>query len=267
MPDQILTYFRKHKQIIEENLILCKDPANIEAVHNLRLSIKRLRVLGKLADMLSNQSFDSKEQMRAINKLFKRSGRLRDIQVTQQLIRDTQDIALFPIIEKFKTKTHKQRLKFENALQVFDKGCIDAFETRLKNILTGIQAKQALQAGNMLLAELKMDVHGLFHNSNEEKRMHDIRTRLKDINYLNNIFDEQLPLQEQLNISIERLREVGEIAGSWHDCLNLERKLGKYLSKAPKNTESIQHILSELKIRKEDLQQEYTCILINEMKV
>lgn len=267
MPDQILTYFRKHKQIIEENLILCEDPADIEAIHNLRLSVKRLRVVGKLADMFSEQSFGSKKRMRAINKLFKSSGRLRDIQVTLQLLKDTRDTSLLPLIEKFEKKKHKQRLKFENALQVYEKGCLDELETGLTNILTGIKEKQALQAGHMLLAELEMKVHDLYHGSNGEKRMHDIRTRLKEIIYLNNIFDEQLPLQEQLNISIERLREVGEIAGTWHDCLNLEEKLGKYLSKKPADTVSIQHILSELKIRKEDLHQEYCCILINEMKV
>jgi len=269
MSNQILEYFRKHKSIIEENLQLCEDPLDTEAIHNLRLSIKRLRVVLRLASMIDRNSFDVSIQKKEINKLFKRSGRLRDIQVTRQLLIDFENPALEPIIERFGQREATQRLKFEQRLEVFDEDVLNDLEGELTKALGGISPQAILQAGLHLLTEMEIELHEIFHGSTREKRMHEIRTRLKDINYLNNIFDDQIPIQDQLNISVERLRELGEIAGSWHDCLNLEFKLEKFVRKQPEpnNAESFQSIISELRSKKQELYQEYVCILLNELKI
>ncbi|MCK4569173.1 MAG: CHAD domain-containing protein [Bacteroidales bacterium] len=269
MPAYILAYFQKHKSLIEENLNLCNDPGDVEAIHNLRLSIKRIRVVGRLADLLSNNTFDTKSTSGGISKLFKRAGRLRDVQVIGQLLVDFQNKDLDPVIEMFTRRETKQRLKFEQALAAFRKDTLENYEENLVNVLNSTSSRQALMAGQKLLSALEIEIHELFHGSTHEKRLHDIRTRLKDINYLNNIFDEQLPVQEQLHISVERLRELGELAGSWHDHLNLEKKIRKFIRKSPseKSTGSLSDIVVELKQKKQELYQEYVCILINEVKI
>jgi len=264
----ILTYFRKHKQLIEENLSLCADPQDIEAVHNLRLSIKRLRVLARLTELI-DPKFDAKAKLRETNKLFKRAGRIRDIQITSQLFIDYQNQALDPVIERLRQREEKQRLRFDQALSIFNKEVLNDFESRLTEVLKGKSIQYNLGMGQALLSDWEIEVHELFHGNTKEKRMHDIRTRLKDINYLNNIFDDQLPVREQLNISIERLKELGEIAGTWHDDLNLETELGKFMRKHPDlaSIESLKEIISEIRVKKQGLYQEYSCILMNEMKV
>jgi CHAD domain-containing protein len=269
MSARVLEYFWKHKNIIEENLHLCEDPLDIEAIHNLRLSVKRIRVVERLSGMINPESFDTCIQFKEINKLFRRSGSLRDIQVTRQLLIDFQNPVLKPVIERFKHRESKQRKKFENALEIFKPEVLDDLGSDLAIALEEVSPKAVLQAGLHLLSEMEIEVHELFHGGTKEKRLHRIRTRLKDMNYLNNIFDGGLPIEDQLNISAERLRELGEIAGSWHDFLNLESKLGKFICKHPGdiNTESLKDIISELKIKKQELYQEYVCILMNEMKV
>jgi len=269
MPDQVLQYFRKHKQFIEDNLQLCEDPHDIEAIHNLRLSVKRIRVVVRIAAMINPESFIVADQLREINKLFKRSGRLRDIQVTRQLLIDFQNPLLDPVIAQFDHRETKQRKKFEKALKKFDYTLLEDLEKSLLKVFNGVSSEAVLQAGYLLLSEMEFDVHKIFHSSLKEKRLHDIRTRIKDMNYLNNIFENRLPVADQLNISIERLKEVGEIAGAWHDCLNLEKKLGKFIRKLAEDSESgsLQGIVAELVIKKQGLSQEYSCILMNEMKV
>ncbi len=269
MPAYILTYFQKHQSIIEENLLLCRDPEDVEAIHNFRLSVKRLRVLARLSDLMSDDVFDAKGSLREINKLFKRSGRLRDLQVTGQLMIDQQYEGLDPVIKLFDRRIAGQRVKFEKALDVFGKESLDEFERKLKELLQNVSEKQAIACGHILLASLESDIHLLFHGSTKEKRLHNIRTKLKDVIYLSNIFDERLPVQEYIHISIERLRELGELAGAWHDSLNLEVNLEKYLRKHPDtgNINSLQEFMQELKVKKQGLSQEYVCILMNEMKV
>lgn len=267
MSNPILTYFQKHRQIIEENLLLCRNPLDIEAIHNLRLSVKRIRVVLRLTAMIKPGSFYVSTQVIEINKLFKQSGKLRDIQVTRQLLFEENQQELKPLLANIDRREAKQRGKFEQALEAFKPDTFSEIEKHLGNALEGISAQASLFAGLQLLSNMELDVHEIFHGSTKEKRLHNIRTKLKDINYLNNIFEGGLPVEDQMRISVDRLRELGEIAGSWHDSLNLEKKIKKFIRKHPENSEVLQVAIKELSTRKQGLSQEYVCILLNEMKV
>lgn len=269
MPGRILTYYSKHSKLVEENLLGCADPQDIEAIHNLRLSIKRIRVVAKLADQLSNGSFNAKVSLAELNKFFKSSGRLRDIQVIKELLFNLGDKNIEAVIEDFSQKEEKQRKKFEKSLKSFDIKTLADIEIRLSDHLHDIKPDIVKAGAIILLSNYIHDIHEIFHSRVDEKKMHDIRTRLKDINYLNNIFDDSLRIEDYLNIQSYRLRELGEMAGKWHDHLNLEQKLGKFIhsnTDLPEK-EHIQEIVKQLRISKEGLHQEYKCILLNEMKV
>ncbi len=272
MPSYILAYFYKHKSLIEGNLLLCADPKDVEAVHNLRLSIKRLRVLARLADELSEGTFDARGSMKKINKLFKRAGRLRDAQVLGALSIELPEKPL-PALADFTTRLQDrekiQRNKFDLLLPSFPGKSLDDFGLKLSTLLADVSEKKALMGGNKLLTTFINEIRDLFHARTDEKRLHEIRTRLKDINYLNNIFDEQLHIEEQIYISAERLKETGELAGSWHDCLNFVSKLEKFMLKHPdpEYSAALEEFINTITRRKQDLSQEFTCVLINEMRV
>jgi len=269
MPNPILTYYLKHKNLVLENLVKCEDPEDIEAIHDMRLSIKRMRVVAKLADQVSKNKFNSKESLAELNKFFKKSGRLRDIQVTKSLLVDLNDNALGPIIEQFNKREKKQRTKFDKTLSSFRVEVLDEIELKLSTLLDGISEKRSFQAGHALFLVYQDEIQQIFHKNDREKRMHDIRTKLKDINYLNNIFEDKIPIQDYLNISVERLKELGEMAGSWHDCYNLISILNKYARKhhEDEHVPSIATSIKEIQIKKEGLYQDYKCILLNEMKI
>jgi CHAD domain-containing protein len=269
MSSNILEYYQKHKAIIEEQLPLCADPNDVEAIHNLRLGVKRIRVVAMLAELLSENTLHSKILLKPINKFFKRSGKLRDVQVTSQLLLSFSNSNLQPVINIFREREKKQRVKFETELGLFDTKCLDDFEHALNELLKNISVTKAYARGQMLLSELENDMHELFHSRTDEKRMHAIRTRIKNINYLNNIYNGQLLVQDHLGIDADRLRELGEMAGAWHDYLNLEMILNKFIIKnadIPKLS-AIETFTEELSIRKQGLYQEYYCILLNEVKI
>ena len=269
MPNPILPYYQKHRNLVEEYYHACKDPDDIEAIHNMRLSVKRIRVVAKLTEQLSNHAFDAKNTLRDLNKFFKSSGRLRDIQITKQLLENYHMHDLDPIINRFSKREKKQRVKFDRAIMNFRLEILNDIEISLADELKKHSEEEAIIAGRNLVSVYLSEIHELFHMSSKEKRLHNIRTRLKDINYLNNIFDGQLDLEEQLFISVARLKELGELAGSWHDHLNLESILQKYLDKEPEaeHAESLLNFTNNLKEKKQELAQEYRCVLMNEMKV
>ena len=269
MPGAILTYYQKHRNLIEKYSQDCKNPEALETIHDLRLSIKRIKAVAKLTDHLSNQAFDSKNTLYHLLVFFKSSGKLRDIQVIKQLLLNYSNDDMDSIIHHFSQREVKQRAKFDRALTNFQLDTLDDIEIRLSKELAKYPEKVALAAGRRLMSIYISEIHNLFNTSSEEKRLHIVRTRLKDINYLNNIFDKQFEIKDHIHISVERLRELGELAGKWHDHLNLETSLEKYLQKDPKakNVEAIIALTINLRVRKEGLAQEYSCVLMNEMKV
>jgi len=267
MAEQIIEYYRKHRKIIEENIELSRDPGDVEAIHNLRLSIKRMRVVAMLAKILSRGKFNRKQQLKDIRKMFRRAGRLRDVQVALQLLKEYEDDGLQSVTDHLKVRELKNRRRYEYVLSGFDPAILNRFEDSLSETLAGIGEKEMKHAGYKLLSDLEFDIHSIYHGSREEKRLHRIRRRLKDINYLNNIFNESLPLTDHLSISADKLREISELAGTWHDCLMLEIVLGKTISKDPDSSDDIVQVLSKINIKKKDLHDEYVCILLNEMKI
>ena len=267
MAEQIIEYYRKHRGIIEENLELSRDPHDIEAIHQMRLSIKRMRVVARLAEIISKGKFKRKEQLKGTAKLFSRSGSLRDMQVALQLLHEYDSTQLQPVIDHIETRELKQRRRYEEVLSGFDISVFATFEENLTAAVTGVNQKVITHAAYTLLSELEFDIHRIYHGSNDEKRLHSIRRRLKDINYLNNIFDEALPVADHLNISVEKLRELGEAAGKWHDCLTLEVLLAKNIAKNPETSDPIVEVLTEVNLMKKGLHDEYVCILLNEMKI
>ncbi|HSG68535.1 MAG TPA: CHAD domain-containing protein [Bacteroidales bacterium] len=269
MPEQILTYYLKHRQIVEENLTAAKDPGNTEAIHDFRTSVKRIRVVARLTDRITDGAFDRTQGLRELNRLYKASGKLRDIQVTKYLLDNLHEHDLDPIAVVFNRRELKQRGKFELALEAFPWASLDQFEQMLSIAMKGYSMSQAESSAISLLEDFMHDISMLYHESRNEKRLHKVRTRLKDINYLSNIFDEQLPVEDYLHISPERLRELGEMAGLWHDHYNLESILEKYIIKDNNilHREALQEIKFRLKEKKEELYQEYCCILMNEMRI
>lgn len=272
MQATILEYFRKHSALVEENLRLCSDPLDPEAVHNLRLSIKRLRVVNRLAERIGSGTFSGQETMQEVNALFKRAGRLRDIQVLRFLcdtLTDAPDTILQKFRENLQQRESKRRSKFEPVLSAFNKAVLADYEEQLAYILKDVTQDRAYFSAEEMLIGYISDIHELFYGSDGEERLHRIRSRLKDVNYLNNIFAETLPIEDYLHIQAGRLREVGELAGSWHDHLVFEYQLKKFARNLPANEHSaaIREMTSILEVKKNSLYQEYICILQNEIRI
>ena len=148
MSNRILQYYQKHKNLVRENLNKSRDPLDIEAIHDMRLSIKRIRVVAKLAVEISNNAFNTETSLSELNKFFKASGRLRDIQVTKSLLLNLHESSIDPIIEQFNRSEDKQRKKYEGSMSSFRTEMLDEIELKLSNTFKEFSDKYLLMAGH-----------------------------------------------------------------------------------------------------------------------
>jgi CHAD domain-containing protein len=238
MENRVLAYYVKHKAQVNHNIELYfRDKEDIEAIHNLRLSMKRLKVLLYQMEYLSEKEYRAKEALKYLDRLFKKAGVLRDVQVQRELFEEYSkelDISLDSYLKYLSKNEQDGKAGYEKAMKEFDIGYLDRIEKQIIDILSSISGDVVHYKAAIFMGDKLKSIKNTYYKSNEEMRFHKIRRHLKDINYLNNITGGKLPVAKAMHISEERLSELGTLLGEWHDKVNALIFLKSYKDKAGK---------------------------------
>lgn len=84
-PDLIYQYWKKEQQVFNDNLALLKKHNEKEAVHDLRVAVKKLRAIIELYVLLTKEPLWEYPLMEA-EKLFTISGKQRDIEIALEVL-------------------------------------------------------------------------------------------------------------------------------------------------------------------------------------
>ena len=98
---QQLVLFRKHFDNTHER-------CEMEDIHQLRVSIKKIRTNLTLMSIASEGEFNNKYHFKLLSKLFKNAGKLREIQVNQAIL-DKLDLEEQHIDELYQSAIHCYR--------------------------------------------------------------------------------------------------------------------------------------------------------------
>ena len=111
--ESLQEYYLHLHQTIEHYLNLCLSHPEEELVHQLRLSIKKLRAFNKLAEQVCLTETDEHIHLKSsINQFYKTAGQLRDTQVQLQLLglcEDKKGIS-YPEYHKWLQRREKKRI-------------------------------------------------------------------------------------------------------------------------------------------------------------
>jgi len=187
-----------------------------EPIHDLRVSLKKIRALFRLIEYLDS-AFDETCNFRPFRKIFKEAGLIRDIQVQIELMKD------------------------------FDKSSDRRFKSYLRDLETGgkIRFRQKLTATNLdgltpinnevAAAAERINISGLtgrvinfiaektelttrhFHDGTNSETMHRSRILLKDAYYILQMLQEFDVQPKHLNKLLKRVDQLQETFGTWHD--------------------------------------------------
>jgi CHAD domain-containing protein len=234
--ESIQEYYLHQQSNIGHYLEMCVDSADAELIHELRLSIKKLRAFNIMAKPLFEADFDEHFQIKhKVNKLYKLAGELRDTQVQMNMlvVFEEQEGIDYP--------------EFRNWLLSREKKKMSRFKRKSKHVVPPTTASSNLSKINQILAQtsdeavlagMEKVLIGLFlkarklseGNINNEN-MHRIRINTKQLRYILNIVKNCFPDFEFKMISADSLRDIEAAAGQWHDCLVRVEYLGKCLEK------------------------------------
>lgn len=223
MTENIRAYYQEHKGVFEENFSLVLESFNMEAIHKMRTSTKRLRALFILIEFLSAGQFKAGKQLRKIRTLFKYAGRIREIQIEEQLVIEMQPLLGedFPeYLEYLRSREHREISRFLAHLpsQAARGTILD--DAALNNVLDGLEQDTLKKHAGAFIQRKTVKIGNNIARPASNKSIHVNRTHLKQLYYLYDILTGLSGDPLLLGLTNERLRAIEQYFGEWHDLVN-----------------------------------------------
>jgi CHAD domain-containing protein len=223
MLQRLKEYYQEHKSVFEKNFQVVLAEFEVEAIHKMRTSTKRLRALLQLIEYLSPDKFKAKKQLKKIRQLFKYAGNIREIQIEMKTLAHYSRVLKikFPeYLDYLKYRERKEIARFLRALPEIDKKGKILDDKYILEIIQKISDKKVGKNIPGFIELKKQTILNLNKLQVTNSRIHENRTHIKQLYYLYDILTEMTGQQEILKMKKEKMREIEQMIGSWHDLVN-----------------------------------------------
>ena len=223
MEDLIKAYFIEHKSVFDEKFKIVLASFDEDAIHKMRTSTKRLRAFFQLLEFISANKFKSKKQLNRIRTLFKHAGKIREIQIEKLIsttYEDSLDISFPEYQEYLKQCEHREIARFLKSIPKFSKRNKIIDDVYVIDTITNCTGNKLSEDVNKFMLRKMDQLNGLNTKPVSNERIHKNRTILKQLYYLFDILSQITKKSEILNMTSERMREIEQKIGNWHDLIN-----------------------------------------------
>jgi CHAD domain-containing protein len=200
-------YFNKRWKAMLTHLHSFSGDQKPEEIHQLRVEIKKIYALLTLMENCSDKKKLS-EKLKPVKKIFRSAGRIRNIQVSIQLIDKYQ-----PSDKKYSSEQREvlndKWKKFSSDTNSYIKKIKEPYKMVLKKIediknecIIDLYEKQLKKLGRLL-------------KGSEQEELHKCRKKIKNLRYIYDIVPGSL--KKKLKLNRPYLHKLEEVIGKWHD--------------------------------------------------
>lgn len=232
--ESLLDTFTKYLHKVAED-------AQTEDIHQLRVSIKKLRAIWTLTELVSDRKWKKKKHFALFNKLFSTAGKLREAQINQELIRNYSSR-----LEDYKLQLgmieFKQLKKLKKRIKQFDQARLEDLNRTLIKKINTISDDYVLTIAKQHVSAFKLNTTGLEEDSDNNDQLHDIRIALKAIQEILFII-KKLGNSKDSEKKLKKIKVLNEAIGTWHDYDVLIDSLQKYHEE---NSEEVSSLIEQI---------------------
>jgi CHAD domain-containing protein len=237
-------YLHQHTNINRylEQCIAFPEP---ELVHQLRLSVKKLRAFNKLtAHLFHSENVEHIHFKHRIKGLFKIAGQLRDIQVQVHLLTVYEEKEGIDCIEFSQWLVECEQKKIAAFIKKqqgrLNHAGAPPVNEKLGKALLLINEPSIVAGGEAALESMGSKIRKLAGGNISSGNLHQIRKIVKQIRYVISILKGSYPDFNYNKISIKSLYEIEVCTGNWHDCLVRVDLVEKFVDKKLISEKSVQ---------------------------
>jgi CHAD domain-containing protein len=259
-------YFDNQQKAFESNFPILQDVNETEAIHDLRVCLKKLRTLFSLFEFITPVRFNSKKTFRIFRPLFREVAIIRDIQVQQITMKETAGEAGLDC-RLYLNFLLQAEMKIRQKLDHWLAGYALPDWANLKQSLNLIAIEYgdpSLREGTIHFITGRLEaVRKIVTGIPTEETLHNTRRLLKEARFMLDMINAYFtndPYKPELQKSI---KHTEDILGEWHDRMIGFHYLGDFIHQQdPMNPllsafcfQMLQHFLSEKeKLEKESVQ-------------
>lgn len=249
LQDSMISYYKSQIRIIKNNYGLAVKQSAPDGFHDMRVSIKRIRALFKLAESI-NTNFNAGKRSLVFRRLFKSAGKVRDIQVQQDLVKSFEKRLSkeFSSYDKYLRQREIRALKaFWRFSDGFNISTIDNNKRELSKTLKEVPDVDAEFRAKRRLDVLKFNLLSYFNNpALSEELLHEIRIILKEARYTLGIFLGNKADSNNSRELDEKLRAAHQSLGKWHDDDVGMASIKKYIAFSDQDTSFDRNLYDDL---------------------
>jgi len=223
MTEIIRDYYIEHKTIFDQKFSLVLDSFDMEAIHKMRTTTKRLRGLFQLVEYLSVRKFKAKKQLKKIRILFKYAGKIREIQIEQLIIWEFEkklNENYSDYLEYLLRREHIEIARFLKHLPEIDQRENILNHEEILEAIESINPEKLQKKANKFIKSKTKSLKELISKPASNNTIHRSRTILKQIYYLYDVLISLSGKKDIINLPDEKIRELEQKIGAWHDLVN-----------------------------------------------
>lgn len=217
----IRKFFNKEACEVESFMQINPDEQSEEDIHNLRLSVKKIRALLSVAKLAGKEKRLVQNQ-EPLKRLFSAAGKVRDIQLRAEKIIQKKSNAHLPQYNQFlHAQISNEKKKLVNVQQRLS-GKIKKSLHKLKKDVTKVRKKD-VKKFNKVISKKKRNILNVKDTSTPA--LHGLRKQIKKQHYLSKALGDKTKARDAQ-------KKVLDILGKWHDCRVMAEAINTDLKKA-----------------------------------
>ena len=235
--NRLYQHYRQQLALFREHFDNTHERLEVEDIHQIRVSIKKIRTNLTLINIVSKGEFNNTSHFKLLSKLFKNAGKLREIQINlailDKIILEKQHIdelcqsAFNSYRNNLMQQGQKSIHRLKKTLNTFNFKKLKKCNQILKESIAQLDDEIVIEQSNSFV-EKQIDKINTLRIQIDDRELHKIRKHLKSITAIYRLNIEIFP-NNLLQQKIERFKGLETLIGDWHDLMMLISSMENYI--------------------------------------
>ncbi len=216
----IFNYLSRYLEQFRINLHNAIEHYDPEAIHEYRVSVKRIRAIIAALDDIYRTPLFSGKMIQPLRRMFKAGGSIRDDQVQiglVEMIEEKYGQSFLQVKSFYRQRIVEQRNSFFQKAVDFDFTSLDCILEEIESALEP-QEDQLLEQGlyrglNESMEKLRRKRYDL----DKPEKLHRFRTKFKQNGYIAEMVYQSQQSNKVTKAAYSRMKNFGQELGNWHD--------------------------------------------------
>ncbi len=217
---EIYHYLETQLQLFKGHFLITQASMDQEAIHQMRVAIKRIRTIQKLKKHINLPAILDDHQYESIKTIFADSGKLRDLQIQLSLLSDYRkslNLSFSGFFDYLRQKETELTRNLNVTIKAIDFSRF--MEIPEPGELPGIADENThLETESLDFLQKKIEkINKLIFTLDRDEFVHDLRKQVKQLLFIVQFLKKHFPDHAVSHYKLKTLKDIGEKIGQWND--------------------------------------------------